>query len=433
MRIPEALRVFIIRYYPGRNIAIEEYGLASTGGQAGSSDKPFNDHGHYEPGDKHAVKMLAQEASNDVEMGGGTLKLFRATPDLLQDRTLEQNVLDTATSRALRSKFTRRFSENPSSVAPQEKWKTVKPARRIGRERRKSRTLLFLTYVPWVYKLWSLRCLSISIPRLTYAQGCERWSNDKSSSPEAIKAAKEAEVAVVVAGTWSRDHQERCGQHGSSLLQRQAHNRTLDRHLRCRADKAILPKRGGRQRPHECALLEIQPLRQALHLLPSRGTWAPTSPPYCDYLKGSRFNPLGQVARERNDDLRTPVRALVAATAVTLRLRQELHHFPVLGCYYRQGQQLNIRNNSTRYGTEVVQLYVTDKIASVVTPNKELKGFLKVFLHAGEGKIVRIPVDVSELGVWNTENWYVVEKGEFVIVVGDSAEGIKSRSPFWVI
>ncbi|KAG0127828.1 putative glycoside hydrolase family 3 protein [Tuber indicum] len=400
MRMPQALRLFIIRYYPGRNIAIEEYGLASTGGQAGSSDTPFNDHGHYEPGDKHAVKMLAQEASNDAEMGGGTLKPFRATPDLLQDGTLEQNVLDTASSRALRSKFTRRLSENPSSVPPQENQEHCCSA----------------TYVPWVYKLWSLRCLSISIPRSTHAQGCERWSNDKISSPEAIKAAKEAEVAVVVAGTWSPDHQEPCGQHGSSLLQRQAHNRTLDRHLRCRAVKAILLKRGGQQRPHECALLEIQPLRKALHLLPSRGTWAPTSPPYYDYLKGSRFNPLGQVARERNDDLRTP-----------------FHHFPVLGCYYRQGQQLKIRNNSTRDGTEVVQLHVTDKIASVVTPNKELKGFLKVFLHTGEGKIVRTPIDVSELGVWNTENWYVVEKGEFVIVVGDSAEGIKSRSSFWVI
>lgn len=44
--------------------------------------------------------------------------------------------------------------------------------------------------------------------KVTYAQGCERWSNDKSKFPEAIAAAKAAEVAVVVVGTWSRDQRE---------------------------------------------------------------------------------------------------------------------------------------------------------------------------------------------------------------------------------
>lgn len=44
--------------------------------------------------------------------------------------------------------------------------------------------------------------------KVTYAQGCERWSNDKSGFPEAIAAAREAEVAVVVVGTWSRDQRE---------------------------------------------------------------------------------------------------------------------------------------------------------------------------------------------------------------------------------
>lgn len=44
--------------------------------------------------------------------------------------------------------------------------------------------------------------------KVTYAKGCERWSNDKSMFPEAIAAAKAAEVAVVVVGTWSRDQRE---------------------------------------------------------------------------------------------------------------------------------------------------------------------------------------------------------------------------------
>jgi beta-glucosidase len=43
---------------------------------------------------------------------------------------------------------------------------------------------------------------------VTYAQGCERWSNDHSGFPAATKVAEEADVAVVVVGTWSRDQNE---------------------------------------------------------------------------------------------------------------------------------------------------------------------------------------------------------------------------------
>ena len=44
--------------------------------------------------------------------------------------------------------------------------------------------------------------------QVTYAQGCERWSNDRSGFPEAVAAAEAADVAVVVVGTWSRDQNE---------------------------------------------------------------------------------------------------------------------------------------------------------------------------------------------------------------------------------
>ena len=43
---------------------------------------------------------------------------------------------------------------------------------------------------------------------VTYAQGCERWSNDQSQFSEAVAAAKAADVAVVIVSTWSRDQQE---------------------------------------------------------------------------------------------------------------------------------------------------------------------------------------------------------------------------------
>ena len=70
-------------------------------------------------------------------------------------------------------------------------------------------------------------------------------------------------------------------------------------------------------------------------------------------------------------------------------------------------------------------MYVNYKIASAVTPNKKLKGFREVPLSADVEKRARTLANAAELGVWT--NRYVVQKGEFVIAVGDSEKG-KSRA-----
>jgi beta-glucosidase len=77
-----------------------------------------------------------------------------------------------------------------------------------------------------------------------------------------------------------------------------------------------------------------------------------------------------------------------------------------------------------REGTEVVQLYVQDKVGSVVRPVKELKGFQRVTLAPGETMTVTFELPVSDLAFWNIDMEYVVEKGDFNLwVAGDSASG----------
>lgn len=78
-------------------------------------------------------------------------------------------------------------------------------------------------------------------------------------------------------------------------------------------------------------------------------------------------------------------------------------------------------NNSTVDGTEVVQLYVKDVVSSVVVPNKELKGFAKVPIAAGATETVSIDLDVANLGLWDMRMNYVVEPGNFTILVGSSS------------
>lgn len=93
---------------------------------------------------------------------------------------------------------------------------------------------------------------------------------------------------------------------------------------------------------------------------------------------------------------------------------------------------VTVKNTGKVDGTEVVQVYVTDAIASVVVPNIELKGFKKVVLKAGETKTVSIPIDVSTLGVWTTRSQYVVEPGQFIVKVGPDSANFPLTTSFWV-
>jgi beta-glucosidase len=88
--------------------------------------------------------------------------------------------------------------------------------------------------------------------------------------------------------------------------------------------------------------------------------------------------------------------------------------------------------DSFRDGTEVVQIYIVDEITSVVVPNRQLKGFEKVFVPAGETKTVTVDIDVADLGLWDARMKYVVEKGEFTVLVGSSSTDVRGNATFWV-
>jgi beta-glucosidase len=81
---------------------------------------------------------------------------------------------------------------------------------------------------------------------------------------------------------------------------------------------------------------------------------------------------------------------------------------------------------------EVVQLYVQDLIASVAVPNTLLKGFSKVSISAGATETVNIPLNVQDLGLWNINMQYVVEPGDFLIIVGSSSADFRSNATLTV-
>lgn len=86
--------------------------------------------------------------------------------------------------------------------------------------------------------------------------------------------------------------------------------------------------------------------------------------------------------------------------------------------------KVNVRNTGPKAGSEVVQLYVKDLLASVSRPVIELKGFQKVSLKPGESKQLSIEVPVKELQFLDENMNWTVEKGTYRIMVGNSSKNL---------
>ena len=80
-----------------------------------------------------------------------------------------------------------------------------------------------------------------------------------------------------------------------------------------------------------------------------------------------------------------------------------------------------VTNTGTRAGSEVVQMYIRDRVSSVTRPVKELKGFAKVWLEPGESATVSVDITPDSLAFYDIDMQYVVEPGEFEIMVGTSS------------
>ena len=92
---------------------------------------------------------------------------------------------------------------------------------------------------------------------------------------------------------------------------------------------------------------------------------------------------------------------------------------------------VDVTNTGNYDGEEIVQLYVADKVASMVRPVKELKGFQKVFIPKGQTKRVEFKLNVKDLGFWNSLMQYVVEPGTFEIMVGTNSEELQKKEAVW--
>lgn len=92
---------------------------------------------------------------------------------------------------------------------------------------------------------------------------------------------------------------------------------------------------------------------------------------------------------------------------------------------------VNVKNTGKRAGAEVVQLYVHDVKASLDRPEKELKGFSKVWLQPGESKDVQITIDNTALSYYDeaSRSW-VSESGDFIALMGNASDNLPQKVRF---
>ena len=89
---------------------------------------------------------------------------------------------------------------------------------------------------------------------------------------------------------------------------------------------------------------------------------------------------------------------------------------------------INVKNTGSRDADEIVQLYIRDMVASISRPVKELKGFQRIHLAAGESREISFDITPEMLKFYNAELRYVIEPGDFQIMVGGNSKEVKTQN-----
>lgn len=87
---------------------------------------------------------------------------------------------------------------------------------------------------------------------------------------------------------------------------------------------------------------------------------------------------------------------------------------------------VTVKNNGSRDADEIVQLYIRDMVASISRPVKELKGFQRIHLAAGESKEVSFDITPDMLKFYNANLKHVIEPGDFQIMIGTNSKDVKT-------
>ena len=285
--------------------------------------------------------------------------------------------------------------------------------------------------------------------KVGYARGCDFDGEDKSGFKEAVKLASKSDMVIAVVG-------EKALMSGESRSRAQLDlpgvQEELIKELVATGKPVVVVLMNGRPLSIEWVDKNVSAILETWFLGTSAGTaiadilfgdYNPSGrltisfprvegqvPVYYNYKKSGRPGDMPHSSTTRHIDVPNaplyPFGYGLSYTTFSYSVPQSTQKE-----YTRQetiSVSVTVTNTGDRDGEETVQLYVNDKVASVVRPVKELKAFKKIFLKAGESKTVQFDISPLALGFYDAAMNYVVEPGEFEIMTGCNSNDLQTIS-----
>jgi beta-glucosidase len=262
---------------------------------------------------------------------------------------------------------------------------------------------------------------------------------------KAVKAAQEADVAIVVLGGSEKTVREYFSRSDLNLA---GHQEALLRAVYATGKPVILLLIDGRAVSINWANKYIPGIIQASFPGEFTGT-ALAEVLFGDYNPGGKLTvtypkSVGQIPFafpfKPGSDTDGPVRVSGALYPFGYGLSYTTFEYSDLKVSPTQPGRLSnvnvsvkITNTGKVAGDEVVQLYLNDELSSVITYTQVLRGFERIDLKPGETKEVQFTLTSQDLGLWNRHNEFVVEPGFFEVRIGASSQDIRLKERFEIL
>ena len=453
-----------------------------------SIDGLFSD--HHIAKYKEDAGIIAMNAGVDVDLGANCYVLLK---EAVESGKIKASVINEAVARVLRLKFELGLFDNPY-VDPDYAEAEVRKAENVAVARQAARKGVVLLENNGVLPLSKDMKLAVIGPNadnmynqlgdytapqprenirtvldgikakvgeknVTYVKGCAIRDTKDNTIAEAVRAARRADVAViVVGGSSARDFKTTYKETGAAVADK---NSISDMEAGEGFDRASLSLLGLQNElltavkksgtPVVVVYIEGRPLDKrwakanADALLTQFYPGQQGGDALADVLFGE-FNPAGRLPvsvpydagqvpvyynkkfPKGHDYVEMPSDALYP---FGYGLSYTTFEYSDLKLEALGGNQvkvsLNVKNTGKYDGEEVVQTYVTDLVASTVRPRKQLRAFERVAVPAGEIVAVEMVLDESAFIVYDRQMKPVVEPGEFTIAVGASSDDIRLK------
>ena len=291
--------------------------------------------------------------------------------------------------------------------------------------------------------------------RIHYAVGCDINSTSKEGFAEAVEAAKSSDIAIVVVGGKSGLIQEcTCGEmRDTAELSLPGVQEDLVKAIYETGTPTVIILIDGRPRALGW-IAETTPAIIEAWLPGEEGGTAVADVLFGDYNPGGKLpisfpaktgqipiyyghKPSGcrsQFWGDYVDVCTSPAfefgYGLSYTTFSFSNLRIEPKRVALSG---KISTKVDVQNTGKVAGEEVVQLYTNDVIASVTRPVKELKGFQRIALAPAQTKTVKFELSIDSLGFYDKDLKYIVEPGDFKIMIGRSSKDIVLEDTLEVI